>query len=241
MARQIYGNDQVLSHADYVPLGVEGCREKAFVSGHFGFAFARPLMEGRYCFTFLRDPHQRLLSLYRYCRSRPDVEGVLYDAASKYGFVDFLKTALDSDCRSHVWNNQVWQLAYGFGADQVSRDVSDFSEFSADHLLEKALANSEAFDHVGLVETFDADAKLIFRKLGRLWIKVKKANVSRNPKPVLDLGSEAHDMLEEITILDRRLYDHILSRRQASTLNGSSSDDLATRFSGVMSKFGRKI
>ena len=69
MARESYGNENVISHGDYVDLGVEGCSRKRFVSGHFGFVFAEPLMSERYCFTFLREPKQRLESLYRYCRN----------------------------------------------------------------------------------------------------------------------------------------------------------------------------
>jgi hypothetical protein len=71
MARQAYGNDNVISHGDYERLGLEECKSIPFVSGHFGFAFAEALMPGRYSFTFLRNPFDRLVSLYRFCRTRP--------------------------------------------------------------------------------------------------------------------------------------------------------------------------
>ena len=64
MARATYGEDAVCSHADYIALGQAGCAALPFVSGHFGYCFAQPLMQGRYCFTFLRDPIDRLVSLY---------------------------------------------------------------------------------------------------------------------------------------------------------------------------------
>ena len=213
MARQIYGNDQVLSHADYVPLGVEGCREKAFVSGHFGFAFARPLMEGRYCFTFLRDPHQRLLSLYRYCRSRPDVEGVLYDAASKYDVAGFLQAVLDSNCRGHVWNNQVWQLSRGFGWNLIDGSIGDIVQHDPQTLLADAKRNLEAFDHVGLVETFDADIQKIFSDIGHPGVEIHRSNVTAASAQKLTASGSLARLMDDMTELDRALYDHAMRIR----------------------------
>ena len=71
LARQAYGSDEVVSHGDFflqpapssldalVDAKGDGSREfadHAFISGHFGFGFAQPMMQGRYSFTFLRDP-----------------------------------------------------------------------------------------------------------------------------------------------------------------------------------------
>ena len=90
MARIAYGSDRVVSHGDFVSLGVEGCRSYDFVSGHFGFAFARPLMEGRYCFTFLRDPIDRIISLYEFCKTRDPLEFPIYAIAQRTDLVGFL-------------------------------------------------------------------------------------------------------------------------------------------------------
>lgn len=61
MARRYYG-DNVISHADYCTVAPDEIKKFGFISGHFGYAFARPLMQGRYSFTFLRDPSNA------YCR-----------------------------------------------------------------------------------------------------------------------------------------------------------------------------
>lgn len=213
MARQIYGNDQVLSHADYIPLGVEGCRDKAFVSGHFGFAFAEPLMAGRYCFTFLRDPHQRLLSLYRYYRARPEEEDVLAEAANRYDVAGFLHAVLDSDCRGHIWNNQVWQLSRGFGWDLVDETIGDVVQHDPQTLLSDAKRNLTAFDHVGLVETFDADVRKIFSDLGHPRLAVLRSNVTATQSQQMTASGALARLMDDITELDRALYDHAVQMR----------------------------
>lgn len=213
MARRQYGNDQVLSHADYIALGVEGCRDKAFVSGHFGIEFARQLIDGRYSFTFLRDPYQRLFSLYRYCRSRTDIEGDLYEAARKHDVEGFLRASLDSDQVSHVWNNQVWQLSYGFGSSILDDQVGDIKSYNPDHLLELAKANLAIFDRVGLVETFDEDIRKIFSDLGRAKVEIQQSNVTEITVSEFEVSDRLGQLMDECTVLDRALYQYALQLR----------------------------
>lgn len=52
MARKHYGNQNAVSHGDFAQLGVRGCQEKPFVSGHFGFEFAKRLRAGRFFSRF---------------------------------------------------------------------------------------------------------------------------------------------------------------------------------------------
>lgn len=228
MARKIYGNDQVLSHGDYLELGVDGCRNKAFVSGHFGYEFAKPLMEGRYSFTFLRDPHERLLSLYRYCRARTDIEGGLYESARKYDVAGFLKATLDSDCRSHVWNNQVWQLAYGFGWTLMDSNVGDIGAHDPQYLLDLSKKNLSTFDQVGLVETFDQDIQQIFADLGHPLVEINRSNVTASSTSNVSVSGALARLMDDITELDRALYDHVLQMRQG-------------RFRTIVSRFSERF
>lgn len=228
MARKIYGNDQVLSHGDYIQLGVEGCKDKAFVSGHFGYEFAKPLMEGRYTFTFLRDPQQRLLSLYRFCRARTDLEGDLYESARKYDVAGFLQATLDSDFRSHVWNNQVWQLAYGFGSNLVGSNVGDVSKHDPQSLLDLAKQNLLTFDHVGLVDTFDRDIQQIFAHLGHSQVNVPQSNVTASSSSKFNISGSLAQLMDDITELDRALYNHVLQVRKG-------------RFREILSQFSERF
>ena len=76
LARLSLSSDEVMSHGDYLNGRTDdeletivNARGKApsdfkdfpFVSGHFGFDFARQIMDERFSLTFLRNPIERVL------------------------------------------------------------------------------------------------------------------------------------------------------------------------------------
>lgn len=208
MARRCYGNDGVASHGDYVELKIDGCAKLPFVSGHFGIEFARHLMDGRYCFTFLRDPIDRLISLHAFLSTRESDEPV-YRMARQQSLDGFLRLALvEEDFRQRLWNHQVWQLAWGWGAFLAGGRRARITDFPPDELLAAAKENLDAFDYVGFVETFDRDATTIFRALGCAHPTPRRSNVSRKRPEPRDLPASTKDVLLEITALDQDLYDY---------------------------------
>lgn len=220
MAREAYGNDQVISHGEFLTLGIEGCRHYSFVSGHFGYAFAKPLMEGRYCFTFLRDPIERLLSLYEFCLTRDPKEHPIYAIAQKTGLDGFFSDSHGPDHFSAIWNHQVWQMTYGWGEMLAGGAGTDPLLVNSDELLQKAKINLATFDHVGFVSNFDADIAVVFRAIGarkflRRW---SNASVRRGST----LSSSVRSQMEKISELDHELYDyaiqtyHVHSSRRGS-------------------------
>lgn len=222
MARQLYGNDGVLSHGDYEVVSSSELRKYPFISGHFGFEFARPLMTDRYCFTFLRDPVERLLSLYRFCRQR-DESGPLYDMAKKYDLEGFLRLA-DSDdfFRERLWNNQTWQLAYGWGAHlHDGKTKRSMTDFTPRQLLHLACINLDAFDYVGFVETFDHDISKIMSALTCTKIHVRHSNASKIDNSTDTLSRSAKKKLAHLTGLDKKLYKYALQRRHGGLSHGS--------------------
>ena len=70
-------------HGDYQGRKPEEFQDVSFVSGHFGYEFAHQLMEGRFMFTFLRDPIKRVLSLYFYCKKLNPDELEIYKLAQE--------------------------------------------------------------------------------------------------------------------------------------------------------------
>ena len=204
MARWAYGNQNVVSHADYIELTREGCERFPFISGHFGFEFARPLMDGRYCFTFLRDPIERLISLYAFCAARNSDDIPIYYLAQRTDLEGFLKAAAIEPYRGSLWNHQVWQLAVG-------RDVAQvvfIDDFQPNKLLAMAKRNLRAFDYVGFVETFDEDATAIFKAIGVESPDLLSSNVSASKPSVESLPASTVALLRKLTVLDRKLYRH---------------------------------
>lgn len=211
MARERYGIDGVISHADFMHLGRQGCDPYPFISGHFGYDFAKPLLEGRYAFTFLRDPLERLISLYWFSRSATD-DNILYNAAKTLSFDEFLELGRDGETshplRPQIWNNQTYQLAHGYGSDVSIDDCEPIS------LLARAKRNLSSFDFVGFTETLNSDALRIFRAVGGSpQVTSNETNTTSERPRISDLPRSTVTLLREMTELDRELYRYARAGR----------------------------
>jgi hypothetical protein len=113
----------------------------------------------------------------------------------------------------HIWNNQVWQLAYGY-THLDTRTIDDFGEtellnLAKEHLLE--------FSYVGFTETFDADAVAILAALCFPEAKqMPRLNDSPDRPVVTELPPSTRSLLDELTILDRQLYSYAQTLRTAA-------------------------
>ena len=209
LARQFYGAS-LTSHGDCWGLPPEQFRDVGFVSGHIGYDYARHLMKKRLSFTFLRDPAERILSMYYFCRTRDPAEFAIYRKAHELDLPQFLEAGLtDPFMRMRIWNNQVWQLAHGY-THLDRRTVDDFSEaellsMAKEHLLE--------FSHIGFTDTFDTDAAVIMAALGFPKMQqMPKLNTSPDRPDITSLSPLIRSLLDELTVLDRELYDYARTR-----------------------------
>ena len=203
--RRHYRNDFV-SHGDYLNRDAASLKKTAFISGHFGFEYSRQFMDGRYSFTFLRDPVERILSLYYFSRTRDPGEYPIYRAAHTLGVADYLRAGFDrEDIKTYVWNQQAWQLACGWN-DPQQRKITDFTE---EEILERAKAHVMQFHYIGFAETFAADSKEI---LANLSVPAPNVLVPANVTPKRphrnDLPAATIRLAEELTCLDAALYEH---------------------------------
>lgn len=203
--QQYYGNS-VICHLDYHPHKPTEFCQTGFVSGHFGYDYAHKLMKSRYCFTFLRDPAERVLSFYYFClRSNPK-DYTVYKMAQEQNIDDFLDAGLDHpQIKPVIWNHQVWQLASGWG-NAARKSIFSYDEKD---LINSAISHLAQFDHVGFRETFDEDMNIILNEIGIKNVsQIAKANVGHNRPRIEDLPSSTRDRLRRITELDQILYDH---------------------------------
>jgi hypothetical protein len=215
IAREAYGNSMVLSHVDYRDLSQEECRAYRFVSGHFDYSFARPLMEGRYCFTFLRDPIDRVLSLYDFCLTRDPDEHELYVVAQRTDLEGFIANSHGPGHWLQVWNNQTWKLSTG-GRSHALKVRDRGCETTAQLLLSEAELNLQKFDYVGFVDSFEVDIKNIFSEIGYSVPVSRWSNATKNRTRQSELSKQVKSKLDEITQLDRQLYDVALKRYLSS-------------------------
>jgi hypothetical protein len=209
VACNVYEN--FISHYDHHGYKPEAFRYAAFVSGHFGYDYAQPLMKSRYSFTFLRDPAERVLSFYYHClRSDPD-EYTIYRLAQEKTIDDFLDMALDhQQVRSHIWNHQTWQLACGW--DNIAR--TSILQYDDDQMISEARAHLAEFDYIGFTETFDRDMSVILDNLGISFsAEAPRINAGGSKPLPEDLPSSTRDRLRRITEMDQALFDYARSLR----------------------------
>ncbi|MGY4531947.1 hypothetical protein ACVW0Y_001063 [Pseudomonas sp. TE3786] len=233
LAQQHYGRENVVSHSDFVVRhglfgadafgspehvqlkSVADYQSLPFVSGHFGFDYAKPLMDGRYSFTFLRDPIDRILSFYYFCKAGDPKQLRIYALAQQLSLEEFLALGFtDPEVKAFIWNNQTWQLASGVGVSNWKATVA----IPPEQLLASALENIEKFSYVGFKETFAKDRDAILRDLG---IAIAQGDVVDNANEwgrlVHELSATSRNLLYGLTELDRRLYEAAWARKNASS------------------------
>lgn len=211
LAARYYGNHNVASHADYVGKAPQQFRNTPFVSGHFGYDYARKLMLSRYSFTFLRDPAERILSYYYFCRGRKSSEYLQYELARQLTLNQFLEQGLPGGMlRSAMWNNQCWQLAHGYDGDPAI----GIDTLSPDELLRLAISHLQEFSYVGFTSTFAEDKDRITQALG---ISGTVPNVRANTTEgatYTGLPRSTRQLLEQLIELDRELFRYAWSQRK---------------------------
>lgn len=217
LARQFYGTS-VTSHGDCWGFPPEQFKDIGFVSGHIGYDYARHLMKKRFSFTFLRNPVERILSMYYFCRTRDPAEFDIYKKAHELDLTHFLEAGLsDPFMRTRIWNNQVWQLAHGY-THLDERTVDDFSESDLLYLAKEHLNN---FSYVGFTETFDADAAAIISSLGLPKMQqIPKLNATPERLLAAEQPPVVRELLDHLTGLDRQLYDYARNELPKSKHNG---------------------
>jgi hypothetical protein len=228
VARRHYGNEGLTSHGDHL----EGfnqfpLRDKffetdrilrkydatPFISGHFGYDFAKPFLSTRYSFTFLRNPIERVLSFYYFCRSRDPKEFDIYALTQQVSLDEFLLMGLKVPAvKACIWNNQAWQLAHGYG----NSDRRNILCFGPSEILDLAIRHLEDFSYIGFTETFENDRDKIFAALGIAPSREKIFSNANPARPTLkDLSQSTSNILEELTYLDQALYKEAWSRRDS--------------------------
>jgi len=230
IARHAYGAEHVASHGDYLSDASAFCldnivdakgadsvafQEKAFISGHFGYGFAADLINQRYSFTFLRDPIERILSFYYFCRLRDPNEFEIYALSQQLSLDDFLKWGFQRpSVKACIWNHQTWQLANGFG----HRNGRNIMSYEDSEILALALKNLDRFSHIGFAETFEKDRDKILRDLGIPRPKGKVVSNANPGRPTANqLPASTMSLLRELTKLDQVVYEQAWRQRKTLT------------------------
>ena len=206
----------ICSHGDFLSFPQEksafGRRlaEFQFLSGHFGYDDVEELLPGSYSFTFLRDPVDRVLSLYRFClHADMHRQFAVARAASRLGLEGFLGSTLPEVCEM-LDNQQTWQLARNYW----QQDRQKLKNLAAGDLLAIAESHLADFSRVGLTENFDTDFRAILDDLD-IAEKLPGKKQLKTPNPLTrdQLKPAVLDALEDRLSLDYSLIETVRSQR----------------------------
>jgi len=217
--RPYYGASMI-THGDFIGHEPGEFRDVLFVSGHFGYDYARALMPSRFCFTFLRDPVERVLSFYHFCRAQVSAEFSTYVRARQLDLAEFVgAVGEDALIAKNLCNNQAWQLAHGYFLRRgyAVPDELEVGDLAPAEVLALATAHLSEFSHVGLAETFAADRDVIMAALRLPAAPTTTVAVNATPgRPRReDLPRRTLELIREITALDQSLYDFARRNRPA--------------------------
>jgi len=201
----------VCSHGNFESKQADDLADLSFISGHFGYEFAKPLMGSRYSFTFLREPEERILSFYYFCRTRNPEEREIYQLAQSMDLESFLQAGFENPLvKSLIWNSQVWRLACGY-PNELGRGIDDFTSVELLHLAKTHLSK---FSYVGFTETFEEDRDVILTALAMPLPRrqvISNANLGRPTRK--EIPQHCQQLLNELTVLDRQLFNDAWSNR----------------------------
>jgi hypothetical protein len=161
------------------------------IRGHVPFGVHEELVIDPIYITILRQPIDRVVSIYRYIERYEEHPLHAQVRADRMTLSDFVESGID---REEVENGQTRQLA-GLGAARSER-----------HMLERAKAHLRTFSAVGLTERFDESLILFRRRLDwRMPFYVSK-NVAPSGTSAPSIPDDVRSALVERNADDLELY-----------------------------------
>lgn len=180
-------------------------KDANFVSGHFGFETLEELRGDAYVFTILRDPYERLRSMYGFMtalkRNNPLPEHLRHATIDEF--------FLSKDDVVLQWNNNLIARMLAQTCDLRKLRFHD-----NDALAASAIKNLESFDYIGFLDTLDQDLSSIARA-ARIRVfedpvpkNTTKSHLgnSKRQEAVEPFDAQVRDMVSSFVDADERVY-----------------------------------
>jgi hypothetical protein len=198
------------SHGDFASRLRPFREDNEFILGHFGFNKTLEIPDPKFCFTFLRDPIDRIISLYHYWREDTENEYPVFQTAKEMDLETFLQSD-NPQVRQHIDNVQTWT----FIGDCWGEVRRQHEHLSRDELLDIAKKNLDTLDFIGFQENYRLDSELLFGMLG---FDTPVGNIAVNktagrPRRE-DLPASTLRLLAPLVDLDNELYQYAVELRE---------------------------
>lgn len=178
-------------------------------SAHIGYEMAVSIArKKRNVFTLLRDPVDRVLSLYYYWREVKSSAGGP-GIAKELDLGDFL-VCDEAPVIVDVQNTQTWQLA--FAHDMATRNIRG-KKLSEDAVFEQAVRNVDSLGVVGVQEDIENFRQQLNQAYGWELPMFGKHNrtSSRRVRNQVPLALRAR--IQQLNAMDLELYSYVLRKR----------------------------
>ena len=201
---------QLPSHGDFATSKRPFHKNDRFFLGHFGFNRTREIPAPKFCFTFLRDPIDRIISLYYFWKEDTENEYPIFQTAKQMDLEAFLQSD-NPRVRQHIDNVQTWT----FVGDCWGEVRHRHRHLSKSELVEIAKANLATLDFVGFQENYRADSETLFQMLG---FDAPVGNVAVNKTASRprreDLPASTLRLMAPLVELDDELYRYAMELRE---------------------------
>lgn len=166
------------------------------IHGHYLFGIHERINRPFSCFTILRHPVERVVSLYYYLKS---IDGKNYDKYRKMTLDEFIKNKIEANIQT------------GF----LSGNINNPSVLKAVRNLRKH------FDVVGTTEQFNETLFLLGKRYGWTQLHYKRVNVTISRPKIEEISEETKKLIEKVHCKDLLVYQYAkkLLSKQLSNLN----------------------
>lgn len=197
-----------MQFAEFSEPALAQVRRARFVSGHFGWNALAASGDDAFRFTVLREPFDRLASLYRFSRLKQDAESevfaAVFEAAKQRSFADFCLSP-EPALKSMINNAMARALA---------EDYFPFEAADPARTLRTAIDHIDQLDLVIDLPHLSAALPRLAKLTGTKLVGAAHWE-NRTPLAHVDMMSreefESDDALMKVTALDRAIYHYAFS------------------------------
>jgi len=194
------------------------------IGGHVTLPFIRYCLEGDdfHLMTFLRNPIERIISNYHYCRSEKNM------SLGFHAYCKLFSLGQLTDLVSNPADNELkWTMSNHYARCVLGHQAIEALSDRPDEMFERASEAYDQFDYIGISEKFDAEVQSIFAKFfpdinvspySDVLANNRFSNGTSHPDSFEFQNDELLDeaackRLRALNEVDTRLYNHIAMPR----------------------------